>query len=184
MVENKKTPDQKAADDQAKVDSGLVVAPAGTPAPVLPDEPAGADGPKKVGSVVDPRSGEKGQAKFAGFKGQHGFESEGSVLGTVPFVDPERIPADVTTAVMPDAGGDRLLAAAQAKAPSLTKEFVSAMGLSEADLGAIARGEVPPPPTPGPIHTADMYITPGGFQQTPPGISPGEADPDARRFGR
>jgi hypothetical protein len=42
-------------------------------------------------------------------------------------------------------------------------------------LAAIARGEVPPPPTPGPIHTADMYLTPGGFQQTPPGVARNEA---------
>jgi hypothetical protein len=47
----------------------------------------------------------------------------------VPGVDPDRIPAEVTPGVTPDAGGDRLLAAAQAKAPSLTREFVTKMKL-------------------------------------------------------
>lgn len=68
--------------------------------------------------------------------------------------------------------GDELLAAAQAKAPSLTKEFVAAYKLSDDELRQIAVGLVPPPPTPGPVHTADLYLTPAGWQQTPPGVKP------------
>jgi hypothetical protein len=106
-----------------------------------------------------------------GLKGQHGMDvrSTGTV---VPGVDPDRIPAEVTPGVSPDAQGDKLLAAAQAKAPSLTREFVDKMGLDEETLAQIARGEIPPPPTPGPLHTSDMYVTPGGYQQTPPGVPP------------
>lgn len=121
---------------------------------------------------VDPRSGQPfAESNSQGLKGTHGEE----VLGTgtvVPGVDPDRIPAEVTPGVTPDAGGDKLFAAALAKAPSLTREFVDKMGLTDEDLGQIARGEVPPPPTPGPIYTADMYRTPGGYQQTPPGVKP------------
>jgi hypothetical protein len=131
----------------------------------------------KPGDVtVDPRTGQAfGQAKNEGLKGTHGEEllrAEGSPSVVVPGVDPKRIPAEVTPGVTPDAGGDKLLAAAQAKAPSLTKEFVSKMGLTEENLAEIANGLVPPPPTPGPIYTADMYRTPGGYQQTPPGVPP------------
>jgi hypothetical protein len=124
---------------------------------------------------VDPRTGQAfgaGQAN-AGLKGTHGEELLSDEVGiVVPGVDPKRIPAEVTPGVTPDAGGDRLLAAAQAKAPSLTKEFVEKMGLTDVNLAEIAQGLVPPPPTPGPIHTADMYRTPGGYQQTPPGVPP------------
>lgn len=67
---------------------------------------------------------------------------------------------------------DELFAAARAKAPSLTREFVDQMGLDDEHLAAIARGEVPPPPTPGPLYTTDMYLTAAGFQQTPPGVPP------------
>jgi hypothetical protein len=127
----------------------------------------------KPGDVTaDPRTGEAfGKVQTAGLKGAKGFENLDAV-NVVEGVDPKRIPAEVTPGVTPDPGGDKLLAAAQAKAPSLTKEFVEAMGLTEDQLAQIARGEIPPPPTPGPIHTADMYMTPGGYQQTPPGVPP------------
>ena len=92
-----------------------------------------------------------GAVSTAGLKGRH---------------DPA--PAGVTADL--DRAG--LLAAAQAKAPSLTNEFVDAMGLDDEHLAAIARGEVPPPPTPGPLYTTDMYLTAAGFQQTPPGVPP------------
>jgi hypothetical protein len=72
--------------------------------------------------------------------------------------------------VTPDAGGDRLLAAAQAKAPNLTREFADAYGLGDDVLAGIARGEIPPPPTVGPIHTSDLYLTPGGWVSAPPGV--------------
>jgi hypothetical protein len=134
----------------------------------------------KPGDVpVDPRSGQPfSDSNSQGLKGTHGEE----LLGTgvvVPGVDPERIPAEVTPGVTPDAGGDRLFAAALAKAPSLTREFVTKMGIDDETLGQIARGEIPPPPTPGPIYTTDMYRTPGGYQQTPPGVPPEDVGKNA-----
>ena len=68
--------------------------------------------------------------------------------------------------------GDELFAAVLVKAPSLTKEFCAAYELSDDDLRKIARGEVPPPPTIGPEHTTDLYLTPAGWQQTPVGVKP------------
>lgn len=122
---------------------------------------------------VDPRSGQPfGDNRTDGLKGTHGADIINATGSVVPGVNPDRIPAEVTPGVTPDAGGDRLFAAALAKAPSLTREFVDKMGISDEQLGQIARGEIPPPPTPGPIYTADMYMTPGGFQQTPPGVPP------------
>ncbi|MFE7868843.1 hypothetical protein ACFUYE_00625 [Micromonospora humida] len=128
----------------------------------------------KPGDVpVDPRSGLPfADNPTAGLKGTHGEDIVGATGTVVPGVNPDRIPAEVTPGVTPDAGGDELFAAALAKAPSLTREFVDKMGISDEQLGQIARGEIPPPPTPGPIYTADMYMTPGGFQQTPPGVKP------------
>ena len=128
----------------------------------------------KPGDVpVDPRTGQPfGKVGGDGLKGAYGAELLNATGPVVPGVDPKAIPAEVTPGVSPDAGGDKLLAAAMAKAPSLTKEFVQKMKLSDEQLGQIARGEIPPPPTPGPIYTADMYMTPGGFQQTPPGVPP------------
>jgi hypothetical protein len=128
----------------------------------------------KPGDVpVDPRTGQPfgDHGAHEGLKGLHGMEVlEPGTL--VAGVDPDNIPAEVTPGVTPDAGGDKLLAAAQAKAPSLTKEFVEKMGINDYQLAQIARGEIPPPPTPGPIYTTDMYLTPGGYQQTPPGVKP------------
>lgn len=128
----------------------------------------------KPGDVpVDPRSGQPfGERGGAGFKGTHGEELLAATGSVVPGVDPDRIPAEVTPGVTPDAGGDKLFAAALAKAPSLTREFVERMQIDDETLGQIARGEIPPPPMPGPIYTTDMYRTPGGYQQTPPGVPP------------
>jgi hypothetical protein len=75
--------------------------------------------------------------------------------------------------------GDKLLEAAQAKAPSLTKEFVAAYKLSDDDLRKVARGEVPPPPTIGPVHNTDLYLTPAGWQQTPVGVKPEDSGKSA-----
>lgn len=96
-----------------------------------------------------------------------------------PDVDPDNIPAEVSAGVRPDAGGNRLLAAAQKMAPSLTAEFVDAYRLSDEDLAAIARGEVPPPPTVGPVHNVDLHRTPGGWQLTPVGVAPADAGKNA-----
>jgi hypothetical protein len=38
---------------------------------------------------------------------------------------------------------------------------------------------VPPPPTPGPIHSTDMHYTPGGWQQTPVGVPPEDVGKNA-----
>lgn len=69
--------------------------------------------------------------------------------------------------------------AAKAKAPSLTKEFVAAYKMTDDDLMAIGNGSVSPPPTIGPAHTSDLYLTPGGWQQTPPGVPPEDVGKDA-----
>lgn len=74
---------------------------------------------------------------------------------------------------------------AQLRAPSLTQEFVDAYDLSDEVLAGIADGLVPPPPAIGPIHTSDLYLTPGGWQQTPIGVKPADVGsnvPDGR-FG-
>jgi hypothetical protein len=142
--------------------------------------------PPVAGEVPDPRTASDDfvEGDQAGFAGTHGFDADGSVpVGAVGFVDPKNIPADVTTGVQPDSGGDKLLAAAQAKAPNLTRAFVQAYGLTDQDLGAIARGEVSPPPAIGPAHTSDLWLTPGGWVSAPPGITPAdlEASQAARR---
>lgn len=90
----------------------------------------------------------------------------------VPVADPENLKVEVGPGVKPDAGGDKLFAAALEKAPNLTKEFVAAYGITAEMLTAIARGEVSPPPAIGPVHTTDLYLTPGGWQQTPKGVKP------------
>jgi hypothetical protein len=135
----------------------------------------------KPGDVpVDPRSGQPfSESNANGLKGTHGEELLESTGSVVPGVDPDRIPAEVTAGVSPDAGGDKLFAAALAKAPSLTREFVTKMGIDDETLGQIARGEIPPPPMPGPIYTTDMYRTPGGYQQTPPGVPPEDVGKNA-----
>jgi hypothetical protein len=71
-----------------------------------------------------------------------------------------------------DVSGSELLTLAQAKAPRLTADFVKEHGLDDDILRAIARGEVPPPPTVGPIHNTDLHLTPGGWQVTPVGVKP------------
>jgi hypothetical protein len=77
------------------------------------------------------------------------------------------------------AADSELLRAAQEKAPRLTAEFAKEYGFTDEDLAAIARGEVPPPPTVGPIHSVDLYRTPGGWQITPVGVKPEDVGRDA-----
>lgn len=185
-------PVQKQDDkDKAPAPSSAAVDPATTT--TVADHTGGTAFDTSTKGAIDPRTGVKFQAS-AGLAGLHASDAgkgdpklpapsadlgETAASGAVPVVDPKRIPAEVTPGVSPDAGGDALLAAAQARAPSLTAEFVAAYGLTDADLGAIARGEVPPPPTPGPVHSADLYLTPGGWQQTPPGVPPGDVGKNA-----
>lgn len=138
------------------------------PGPTV-DEPA-----PTPGDVVDPRTGGDYSEPTNGYAGSDGFDADGGPsVGVVVGVDPKNIPADVTPGVQPDSGGDKLLAAAQAKAPNLTREFVDSYGLSDEVLAGIARGEISPPPAIGPAHTSDLYLTPGGWQQTAPGVLPG-----------
>lgn len=148
------------------------VAPQATP--VVADVTGGERFSRKVTDNVDPRTGEQFNASAASgrLKGRHGEELLNATGPVVPGVDPDRIPAEALPGLSPDAGGDSLLAAAQAKAPSLTREFVDAMEMTEEQLAQIARGEISPPPTPGPVHTNDLYMTPGGWQVTPPGVPP------------
>jgi hypothetical protein len=134
----------------------------------------------KPGDVpVDPRSGKPFSEGHEGLKGVHGTEVVEATGPIVQGVNPDRIPAEVTPGVSPDAGGDELFAAALAKAPNLTREFVSKMKISKEMLAGIARGEIPPPPAIGPIYTADLYLTPGGWQQTPPGVPPEDVGKNA-----
>jgi hypothetical protein len=128
---------------------------------------------------VDPRSGKPFSEGHEGLKGTHGMEVVEATGPVVQGVNPDRIPAEVTPGVSPDAGGDALLAAAQAKAPNLTREFVSKMKISDEMLAQIARGEVSPPPAIGPVYTTDLYLTPGGWQQTPPGVPPEDVGKNA-----
>lgn len=161
-------PDTKTDDNKNTESSEIASKPV-----VVGDPPKDSPVVPKSGDVPDPRtaSDEFKEGKQAGFAGRVGFDLVDSDGPVVAFVDPERIPADVTSAVQPDAGGDKLLAAAQAKAPNLTAEFVSAYGLSRETLADIANGAVPPPPAIGPAHTSDLYLTPGGWVQTAPGVS-------------
>jgi hypothetical protein len=129
---------------------------------------------------VDPRSGQPFKdANTDGLKGTHGMDILNATGSIVPGVDPDRIPVEVTPGVTPDAGGDKLFAAALAKAPNLTKDFVSKMKISDEMLAQIARGEIPPPPAIGPVYTSDLYLTPGGWQQTPPGVPPEDVGKNA-----
>lgn len=165
--DEKSQPVTPAGDKPAKADDAVL-------APTVVTEAPAPQFSTKPGDVsADPRTGQAfGAVKSNGLKGLSGMQVLESPGNVVQGVDPDAIPAEVTPGVTPDAGGDKLLAAAMAKAPSLTREFVEAYKLSDLVLAQIARGEVPPPPTPGPIHTADLYLTPGGWQQTPPGVPP------------
>jgi hypothetical protein len=151
----------KAATDKAQASGSS------DPKPVVPFDTTTSD-------AVDPRTGDKFKANPAN-AGRSGFDQlSGDSPGGVPNVDPKRIPAEVTPGVTPDAGRDSLLAAAQAAAPNLTREIADSYELGDDVLAAIARREVPPPPAVGPIHTSDLYLTPGGWQNVPPGVAPEE----------
>jgi hypothetical protein len=115
--------------------------------------------------------------KASGTDGLKGMS--GAPDTSVPAVDPDAIPVEVSPGVTPDAGGDPLFAAALAKAPNLTREFVDKMGITKEMLIGIARGEISPPPVIGPDYTTDLYLTPGGWQQTPKGVKPEDVGKNA-----
>jgi hypothetical protein len=119
----------------------------------------------------------KPASKATGADGLKGMS--GAPDTSVPAVDPDAIPAEVSPGVTPDAGGDPLFAAALAKAPNLTQEFVDKMGITKEMLIGIARGEISPPPVIGPVYTTDLYLTPGGWQQTPKGVKPEDVGKNA-----
>lgn len=147
--------------------------PAKSPEPAVEiADPVAAPEPQPVvGDVPDPRTGRD----FTTPKGYAGLHEPDAVTGGLDYVDPANLPVEVTPGVQPDAGGDALLAAAQAKAPNLTAEFVKAYKFTPEMLADIARGSVPPPPAIGPAYTADLYLTPAGWQQTAPGVAPGQS---------
>lgn len=172
--------DEKAGTTPAKSTPAKVADPTPAEQPVVVTEAPSEPFATKTGDVpVDPRSGKPFADGGQGLKGTHGEDIVGASGPVVPGVNPDRIPAEVTPGVSPDAGGDELFAAALAKAPNLTAEFVSKMGITREMLAQIARGEVPPPPAIGPIYTSDLYLTPGGWQQTPPGVPPQDVGKNA-----
>lgn len=69
---------------------------------------------------------------------------------------------------------------ARVLAPHLSDEFISAFKLSDETVRDIADGRTPPPPAIGPNYTGDLYLTPGGWQHTGPGVAPGESSAIAR----
>jgi hypothetical protein len=171
MAEDQKTTPRPSA--PAKVTEKPADTVAADQPVVVTDAPSDPFATKPGDVPVDPRSGQPfTDGNTDGLKGTHGEDTVNATGNVVPGVNPDRIPAEVTPGVSPDAGGDALLAAAQAKAPNLTAEFVTKMKITNEMLAQIARGEVPPPPSIGPIYTTDLYLTPGGWQQTPPGVPP------------
>lgn len=166
------TPKDKPADEPATTpDAQVAPATTNTQAAVQRPEVEPYATTTASREAVDPGTGEKFTTTAApGWKGRAGFETVDAGGAAVPVVDPSRIPAEVSPSVTPDAAGDKLLAAAQAKAPNLTREFADAYGLGDDVLAGIARGEIPPPPAVGPIHSSDLYLTPGGWVSAPPGV--------------
>jgi enoyl-CoA hydratase/carnithine racemase len=75
--------------------------------------------------------------------------------------------------------------AAKAKAPGLTKEFVSKHNLDDDYLDRVARGEEPPPPTSAEVAKAaattdgELHLTDAGWQITPKGVKPEDVGKDA-----
>lgn len=128
--------------------------------PVTKDEPVPPSGGAPNAATAE--AAVKSAPASNGFKGTDGFD----------LLDKKESKGD-------------LFKRAQVKAPSLTAEFVSAYKLSDEVLAGIADGAVPPPPTIGPVHSTDLYFTPGGWQQTPVGVAPADVAPNMsdRRFG-
>jgi hypothetical protein len=178
MAEDQKTTSRPSAPAKVTDKPAADAAVADQPV-VVTDAPSDPFATKPGDVPVDPRSGKPFSEGHEGLKGTHGMEVVEAAGPVVQGVNPDRIPAEVTPGVSPDAGGDALLAAAQAKAPNLTREFVSKMKISDEMLAQIARGEISPPPAIGPVYTADLYLTPGGWQQTPPGVPPEDVGKNA-----
>jgi hypothetical protein len=128
---------------------------------------------KQDSSVVAPIEDPANPEKVDGLRPAAGTPPQVVEAAPGVEVDAELDRAAVDRAAAGDldeAGREDLLTAARAKAPLLTAEFVTQFGLVDEDLRAIARGEVPPPPTIGPVHNVDLHLTPGGWQITPVGV--------------
>ena len=69
--------------------------------------------------------------------------------------------------------------AAKVMAPNLTPEFVAEHGLDEDYLAKIARGELAPPPTVGPIQSTDLHFVDGMWVNVPHGVKLEDVGKDA-----
>jgi hypothetical protein len=127
-------------------------------------------GIQKTTDAIDPRTGESFSSDSTKAGGRVGFEAL-EAGGTVPRYDPDNLPVEITSHVMP-AAKDELWAAIRVAAPNLTPELAATYELSEEVLAGIARREIPPPPAVGPIRSSDLYLTPGGWQNVPAGVDP------------
>src|SRR4051812_34993434 len=145
-----KSPEQKAAEEQARRDA----------ADAKTRENAKQD-TSKVAPVEDPADPEKrdGVRPAAGTPAQVVEAGPGVELDT----DLDRASlqrSERSAAVDVVADDEDVLKRAQAKAPNLTAEFVTQYGLTDGDLEDIASGLVSPPPTVGPIHNVELHRTP------------------------
>jgi hypothetical protein len=127
-----------------------------------------------ITAVEDPLN----PANIKGMRPAAGTPAQVVEAGPGVEVDADLDKAAVKRAEAGEDEGD-LLTRARAKAPLLTAEFVKQYGLVDEDLEAIARGEVPPPPTIGPVHNVDLHLTPGGWQVTPVGVPPEDVGKNA-----
>ncbi len=93
---------------------------------------------------------------------------------------PENPPAKASAKAEP-AVSDKLLAEAQEKVPSLTREFIDKHGLTKEQVEAYASGLDSPPGDPGSVENSatDLHLTPGGWQATPKGVKPEDVGKDA-----
>ena len=91
-----------------------------------------------------------------------------------PKVDTPGDTVEASPGKAPEDGGSDLLKAAQAKAPNLTKDFVKEHKITDDELAQIARGELSPPPTVGPIKNTQLTRTEGGWVwvSTPIDVAP------------
>lgn len=129
------------------------------------------EGIPKTADAIDPRTGESFSSDSGKVGGRIGFEVLEGGGPLVPRYDPENLPVEITSHVMPSAK-DGLWAAVRVAAPNLTPELAETYELSDEILAGIARREIPPPPAVGPIRTSDLYLTPGGWLNVPAGVDP------------
>jgi hypothetical protein len=83
-----------------------------------------------------------------------------------PKVDAPGDVVDASPGKGPEEGGSDVLKAAQAKAPNLTAAFVKEHKITDEELAAVARGELSPPPTVGPIKNTQLTRAEGTWTWT------------------